>query len=269
MLGPAATVSCMAVLMLAPTVLSEVGLRRNNEDATFASSRLVAVADGVGGAAAGELASNAAIMKMAALDQRRLVNGLEDELTDAVADANDLISFATVYEPRHAGMATTLTAVAMANDGRYLIANVGDSRTYLFRDGRLSQLTRDDSLVQELIDQGDLTESEARGHPQRSVVLKALNGEDQRPVALRVVDAQVGDRLLLCSDGVTDYLSDGQLAGFLRHVDAGAAARQLVDAALAHGSRDNVTAVIADVVACGDPGEGWLDALPAAGSSAA
>ena len=146
----------MTALMLRPTVLSEVGLRGNNEDAAFASPRLVAVADGVGGAAAGETASKAAIMKMAALDNRRLVNTLEDELTDAVADANDLISFATFYEPRHNGMATTLTAVAMANDGRYLVANVGDSRTYLFRSGRLSQLTRDDSLVQELIDRGDL-----------------------------------------------------------------------------------------------------------------
>ncbi|HWD68615.1 MAG TPA: protein phosphatase 2C domain-containing protein [Solirubrobacteraceae bacterium] len=165
-----------------------------------------------------------------------MVNRLEDELTDAVADANDLISFATVYEPRHTGMATTLTAVAMANDSRYLIANVGDSRTYVFRDGRLAQLTRDDSLMRELIDQGDLTASEARGHPHRSVVLKALNGEDRQPVVLRVVDARAGDRLLLCSDGVTDYLSDGQLAGFLGRADAGAAARQLVDAAPAVGS---------------------------------
>jgi protein phosphatase len=258
----------MPALKLAPTVVSEVGLRGNNEDAAFASSRLVAVADGVGGAAAGELASNAAIMKMAALDKRRLVNTLEDELTDAVADANDLISFATFCEPNNTGMATTLTAVAMANDGRYLVANVGDSRTYLFRDRRLSQLTRDDSLVQEMIDQGDLTETEARGHPHRSVVLKALDGGDQQPVVLRAVDAQAGDRLLLCSDGVTDYLTDEQVAGFLSRDDAGDAARGLVDSALEHGSRDNVTAVIADVVALDDPGEAWLDALPASGSAA-
>lgn len=256
----------MTALMLRPTILSEVGLRGNNEDAAFASPRLLAVADGVGGAAAGETASNAAIMKMAALDNRRLVNALEDELTDAVADANDLISFATFYEPRHTGMATTLTAVAMANDGRYLVANVGDSRTYLFRSGRLSQLTRDDSLVQELIDRGDLTESDARDHPHRSVVLRALNGDTQRPLALCAVDAQEGDRLLLCSDGVTDYLTDHQLAALLRHDDATEAARLLVDAALEHGSRDNLTVVIADVVARHDPADGWLDALPAGAS---
>lgn len=261
-----ATVSRVAALMLQPTVLSEVGLRGNNEDAAFASSRLVAVADGVGGAAAGELASHAAIVKMAALDKRRLVGTLEAEFADAVADANDLISFASFYEPRHTGMATTLTAVAMANDGRYLVANVGDSRTYLLRDRHLSQLTRDDSLVQELIDQGDLTETEARGHPHRSVVLRVLDGGDQRPVVLRAVAARVGDRLLLCSDGITDYLTDGQLVELLGHDDTATAARRLVDAALAHGSRDNVTAVIADVAARDDPDERWLDALPAVGA---
>lgn len=255
----------MAALMLQPAVVSELGLRGKNEDAAFASPRLVAVADGVGGAAAGELASNAAILKMAALDNRRLVGTLETEFADAVADANDLISFATYYEPRHTGMATTLTAVAMGNDGRYLVANVGDSRTYLFREGHLSQLTRDDSLVQELIDQGDLTEAEARGHPHRSVVLRTLDGGDRQPVVLRAVDAQAGDRLLLCSDGVTDYLTDKQVADFITHEAAAEAVSRLVDAALAQGSRDNVTAVIADVVARDDPDEGWLEALPAAG----
>ena len=250
--------------MLRPTVLSEVGLRQNNEDAAFASSRLVAVADGVGGAAAGELASSAAIMKMRALDQRRLVKTLEKEFADAIADANDLISFSTFYEPGNTGMATTLTAVAMANDGRYLVANVGDSRTYLFRGRRLTRLTRDDSLVQELIDQGELTENEARGHPHRSVVLRVLDGGERNLTGLSAVDGAAGDRLLLCSDGVTDYLTDEQLAGFLEVDDAAAAVRGLVDAALEHGSRDNVTAVVADVVEREDPEEGWLDALPSA-----
>lgn len=251
----------MPALMLQPAVLSDVGLRGNNEDAAFASSRLLAVADGVGGAAAGEQASNLAILKMVSLDNRRLVKALEVELSEAVADANDLISLATLHEPAHAGMATTLTAVAMANDGRYLIANVGDSRTYLLREGELSQLTRDDSLVQELIDQGALSESEARGHPQRSVVLRALDGGRQRPVVLRTVEARLGDRLLLCSDGVTDYLTDAQVAEFVALADATDAVGRLIAAALEHGSRDNVTAVIADVVEREDPDEGWLDAL--------
>ncbi|MDE3130382.1 MAG: serine/threonine-protein phosphatase [Acidobacteriota bacterium] len=251
----------MPALMLQPAVLSAVGRRGNNEDAAFASSRLLAVADGVGGAAAGEQASHLAILEMVSLDKRRLVSPLEQELAEAVADANDLISLAAVHEPAHTGMATTLTAVAMANDGRYLIANVGDSRTYLLRDGELSQLTRDDSLVQELIDQGALSESEARGHPQRSVVLRALDGGRQRPVALHAVEARLGDRLLLCSDGVTDYLTDRQVAELVALDDTSAAVKQLVAAALEHGSRDNVTAVIADVVAREDPQEGWLAAL--------
>lgn len=256
------TVFCVSELMLQPTVLSEVGRRENNEDAAYGSPRLVAVADGVGGEAAGELASRLAIQKLAGLDKRRLVHPLDREFTDAVADANAVISFAVSYEPGHAGMATTLTAVALSNDGRYLVANVGDSRTYLFRDGGLGQLTRDDSLVQELIDQGVLSESEARSHPQRSLVLRALDGAERRPPALRAVRARLGDRLLLCSDGVTDYLTDEQLAQFLLVDNASEAVRQLVDAALAHGSRDNVTAVIADVIAREDPEQRWLDALP-------
>lgn len=258
----------MPALMFEPSVLSEVGRRGNNEDAAFASPRLVAVADGVGGAAAGELASNAAIMKLRALDQRRLVDTLESELASAIADANQLISLASIHEPRNAGLATTLTAVALTNDGRYLIANVGDSRAYLFRDRQLVRLTRDDSLVQELIDRGDLTEREAHGHPQRSVVLRVLDGGQRTQVALASLDARSGDRLLLCSDGVTDYLTDEQLAGPLGLDAAAAVTRRLVDAALEHGSRDNVTAVIADVLVRADPDTGWLDALPApAGAS--
>lgn len=193
---------------------------------------------------------------------------LEAELSAAIEDANQLISVSTLHDERNSGMATTLTAVAMTNDGSYLVANVGDSRTYLFRDRQLTRLTRDDSLVQELIDRGDLTEPEARGHPQRSVVLRVLDGGERTTVPLAVVDASAGDRLLLCSDGVTDYLADEQVAGFLELGDAGVAIRGLVDAALENGSRDNVTAVIADVVVRADPDAGWLDALPApAGAS--
>ena len=155
-----------------------------------------------------------------------------------------------------------MTAVALSNDGAYVIANVGDSRTYLLRDGRLRRLTRDDSLVQELIDRGALTEQDARRHPQRSVVLEALDGVARRLSPVRAFSAQIGDRLLLCSDGVSDYLTDEQIAELLGVPDAGRAARQLVEAALHHASRDNVTAIIADVVAGGPPQDGWLDALP-------
>lgn len=255
--------SGVPALTMQPTVLSEVGRRENNEDSAFASPRLVAVADGVGGAAAGEVASRLAIEKMIGLDKRRLVRPLEQELGDAVADANAVIAFATFYDPRHAGMGTTLTAVALSNDGAYLVANVGDSRTYLLRDARLRRLTRDDSLVQELIDRGALSENEARRHPQRSVVLETLDGVERPLPALRAVRARAGDRLLLCSDGVTDYLADAEVAELLRINDATAAVHRLVNSALDRGSRDNITAVIADVVRGRQPRDGWLDSLPA------
>ena len=255
--------SGVPALTMQPTVLSEVGRRENNEDSAFASPRLVAVADGVGGAAAGEVASRLAIEKMIGLDKRRLVRPLEQELGDAVADANAVIAFATFYDPRHAGMGTTLTAVALSNDGAYLVANVGDSRTYLLRDAQLRRLTRDDSLVQELIDRGALSENEARRHPQRSVVLETLDGVERPLPALRAVRARAGDRLLLCSDGVTDYLADAEVAELLRIDDATAAVHRLVNSALDRGSRDNITAVIADVVSGRQPRDGWLDSLPA------
>ncbi len=253
----------MPVLILEATVQSEAGLRENNEDAAFASPRLIAVADGVGGAAAGEVASGLAILKMIGLDKRRLVYPLEQELTAAVADANDVIAFAMTCDARHVGMGTTLTAVALSNDGAYLVANIGDSRTYLLRGGELRLLTRDDSLVQELIDRGALTERDAQRHPQRSVVLQALDGAVRPLSPLKSLPARLGDRLLLCSDGVSDYLTDGQIAGLLNIPNAELAVHRLVDAALACGSRDNVTAIVADLVTGAQPRDGWLDALPA------
>jgi serine/threonine protein phosphatase PrpC len=248
-------------------VVSEEGPRENNEDAVLASPRLVAVADGVGGAAAGEVASGLAILKMIALSKRRLEHPLERELAAAVADANAAIEFAVFYDGRLAGMGTTLTAVALSNEGDYVIANVGDSRTYLYRDRQLRRLTRDQSLVQMLIERGALSEQDARRHPQRSIVLEALDGVERPLPALRRVAAQEHDRLLLCSDGISDYVCDQQIAETLRISDARAAVDELARLALEQCGRDNVTAVIADVVARTDPGEGWLDYLPVAGVS--
>lgn len=253
----------MSALRMQPAVLSETGRRARNEDAVFASPRLVAVADGVGGAVAGELASRLAIQKLMMLDKRRLASPLVQELQDAVADANDVIAFAISYDPRCTGMATTLTAVALSNDGVYLLANIGDSRTYLLRDRQLRRLTRDHSLVQALLDQGVLTEADARHHPQRSVILDALDGARRPLPALQTVQARAGDRLLLCSDGVTDYLTDTQIAELTGTTDARVAVRQIVSAALEHGSRDNITAIIADVTTSGQPCDGWLPSLPA------
>jgi len=247
--------------MLQPAACSEVGRRANNEDAVFCSPRLVAVADGVGGAAAGEVASGWAINEMNTLERSRLNGALEVAVREAVQTANAALNFLVECRPELSGMATTLTAVALSNDGDYVIANVGDSRTYLYRDGALRQLTRDQSLVQALLDKGAITAEEAREHPQRNVVLESLDGAERTIGEPNLLRAHLGDRLLLCSDGVSDYLSDDQLAAALRTPSCRTAAEQLVALALDAGSRDNVSAVVADVVDRPDVAEGWLPAL--------
>ncbi|MFZ0376492.1 MAG: hypothetical protein WCD11_16520 [Solirubrobacteraceae bacterium] len=146
----------------------------------------------------------------------------------------------------------------MSNEGDYVIANVGDSRTYLYRDGELRQLTRDQSLVQELIDRGAITADQARAHPQRSVVLETLDGAERTIGEPALEQARLGDRLLLCSDGISDYLTDHRIAVALRSPACATAARDLVGLALAAGSRDNVSSVVADVIARHDAAEGWL-----------
>jgi PPM family protein phosphatase len=246
-------------LALEAAIRTDVGpVRRNNEDAAYASPRLAAVADGVGGAAAGEVASRAAIDALVALDKRRLERPLAEALRAAVADGNARIGFIAACRPQTAGMSTTLTAVAL-DDARYAIANVGDSRTYLLRDGVLRPLTRDDSLVQRMLDSGALTLDEARRHPQRSVVVEALDGDpDRRPPAVASLAARLGDRLLLCSDGLSDAVDDEAIAAALAGIaDRRACAERLVELALAAGARDNVSVVVADAVARHDAGSAW------------
>src|SRR4051794_35040900 len=235
-------------LSLACAVRTDVGpVRGNNEDAVYASPRLVAVADGVGGAAAGEVASRAAIDALAHLDKTRLDGRLEDALAAAVATGNERIGFIAECRPRTAGMSTTLTAVALGDD-RYVLANIGDSRTYLLRDGALTRLSRDDSYVQMLIDRGAVTPDEARRHPQRSLVLEALDGDPLRPPpTVTTAPARAGDRLLLCSDGLSDYVDDDAIAAVLRDGAREEVAERLVAMALAAGARDNVSVVVADV----------------------
>ena len=156
----------MSALSLECDVRTDPGRRHGNEDAAYASSRVAAVADGVGGAAAGEVASRTIVNAMINLDSRRLDRTLDRALRDSVAWGNETIGFIARCRPETTGMATTLTAVALSNEDDLLLANVGDSRAYLLRDGELRQLTRDDSLVQELIDRGGLDPGDAASHPQ-------------------------------------------------------------------------------------------------------
>jgi PPM family protein phosphatase len=238
----------MTALALECAARSDVGRRRNNEDALYASPRLAAVADGVGGHNAGEVASRWAIEALVQLDKRRLDKPLAAALADAVAWGNETIGFIARARPETAGMSTTLTAVALTDDGAYVLANIGDSRTYLLRDGALTQLTRDDSFVQYMIDGGHLTVEQARRHPSRSLVMQALDGGPERRPAILTLAAWPGDRLLLCSDGLSDALEDDAIRGLLaEHADRDDCAERLVAAALAAGARDNVTVIVADV----------------------
>ena len=165
----------MVALALSCAVRTDTGpVRSTNEDAAFATPRLAAVADGVGGHAAGEVASRTVIGALASLEKAWVDEPLEQALAHAIAEGNERIAFVAACRPESAGMGTTLTAVALHGD--YLVANIGDSRTYLLRDGRLRRLTRDDSYLQELLDAGVVSPEAARRHPHRNLVTAALDG---------------------------------------------------------------------------------------------
>lgn len=232
--------------MLQPAARTHPGLRRShNEDSVLGTPRLVAVADGVGGAAAGEVASATAILALAHLEKCWLSEPLPIALETAIRDGNDRIRFIADCRPQLAGMGTTVTAVAIEYD--YVVANVGDSRSYLYRDGVLAQLTRDDSLVQALLDAGALDAAAVRRHPQRSVVLQALDGDPARRVDVRTHPARIGDRLLLCSDGLSDFVERAALIDALELPSREASADRLLALALEAGGPDNVSVVVADV----------------------
>jgi protein phosphatase len=250
-----------AHLALDCAVQSDVGRRANNEDSAYATARLAVIADGVGGATAGEVASRLVVDAFVNLDKMRLERPLPDALRDTVQHGNETLRFLADCQPELATMSTTVTAVALTNEGEYLVVNVGDSRTYLYREGTLSQLTRDDSLVQALLDSGAITEAEARHHPARAIVMAALDGQPRPEPELRTLAAKAGDRLLLCSDGLSDAIDDETIAAALEIASNAECAHQLVQKALDAGGRDNISVIVADVVARGDSNPGWLDAL--------
>src|SRR5918993_2716331 len=228
-------------------VRSDRGLMRtNNEDSVYAGPRLLALADGMGGHAAGEVASNVVISALAHLDEDRPIDDLISTLRDATADANDHLRDLVMQDPNLDGMGTTLTALLFA-DSRVGLVHVGDSRAYLVRGGQLTQITHDDTFVQALIDEGRLTAEEASSHPQRSLILHALNGADVEP-DLSIREVRVGDRYLLCSDGLSDVVSPDTLLEALQLPDPHESADRLVELALRAGGPDNVTCIVADVI---------------------
>jgi PPM family protein phosphatase len=228
-------------------------VRTNNQDQMLVTAELYAVADGMGGHAAGEVASLTAVEALKAAYQ---VKGGTEGLVAATHQANRSIFERAQENPDFHGMGTTLVAVALVNEegeDRLAVVNVGDSRVYLMRQGELEQLTTDHSLVQELVDDGQLTELEATVHPQRHVLTRALGVDSEVNVDVLQVLPLKGDRLLLCSDGLSRELSDDQVASILRRLgDPDDAARELVNAAKNRGGNDNITVVIVDVVDDGD-----------------
>ncbi len=230
---------------------SDVGLlREGNEDSAFAGPRLLAIADGMGGHAAGEVASAVAISAIAPLDQENLTDSEDmlDALAAAVAAARNTLHDMSLSDPAVEGMGTTLTALLWA-DAKVAVCHIGDSRAYLLRDGDLYQITRDHTLIQSLVDEGRLSPAAAANHPQRSLIMRALQGSTEADPDLAMHKAILGDRYLLCSDGLTDVVPDLAVRELLSTIDdADEAVNQLIDLAIRNGGPDNITCIVADVV---------------------
>src|SRR3954447_15721830 len=231
--------------------VSDVGrVRKDNQDSGYAGPWLVAVCDGVGGAARGDIASSTAIAQLRRLDAPPTDDPEHDLLArvaGALHRAHDRIGELVDEDPALNGTSTTAT-VAVFDGARAGFGHVGDSRAYLFRGGELTQLTADHTFVQSLIDEGRITEEEARVHPHRNLILKALDGVHEAEPDLFVIELTAGDRLLLCSDGASGVLDDRRLADILSTGSPDFATVELVRASLEAGSSDNVTCIVADVV---------------------
>ncbi|WP_298942833.1 protein phosphatase 2C domain-containing protein [uncultured Microbacterium sp.] len=246
-------------------VASDVGGYRDiNQDAAFVAPWGAGVADGVGGGPAGDLASAAFLHRLVSAGGAQVDDG--ESLVRRIRAANGDLSAHVRRDPALTGMATTFTGVWFTHEGTLLLAHTGDSRAYLVRDHHLIRQTRDDSFVQSLVDQGAVSEEDAMRHPRRNIITASLRGDEGDVVRVTERTGLRGDRWLLCSDGISDYLPDEVIAAILRSVAVPQeTADLLIAAALDAGSRDNVTAVVADIV----PGERDDDAEPEFAGAAA
>jgi len=241
-------------LKLRSAAVSDRGLiRSGNQDSVHAGQWLIAVADGMGGMAAGDLASKIAIDAMVPLDVAISDDQLIPALRDALDTASQRIREAIAEDPAREGMGTTLTALLFSTAGTAIaLAHVGDSRAYLQRDGVLEQKTRDDTFVQLLVDEGVITPEEAISHPRRAVVTQALQGEAVNPT-LDTLEPRTGDRWLICSDGLSNVVRQDTIAEALAtYADPQACAQRLVDLAIRAGGPDNITVIIADIAEIAD-----------------
>jgi PPM family protein phosphatase len=256
------------MLSLEPFGVTDAGkVRANNEDALLVGEgrdeTLFAVADGIGGFEAGEVASSIAIEVLKELEPG-------GSFEAAIQKANRRILAVGRGDERFSGMGTTLVAVRFGgtrDEPVAQIAHVGDSRAYLLRGGDLSPLTEDHSLVAELVRSGDLTRDQAAEHPQKNLITRALGAEEQVEVDTAVLPVQAGDRFLLCSDGLSDMVPEGRLLEILADApdDPGTPARNLLSAALDAGGTDNVTVVVVDVKEQVQERSGGTREMPAVG----
>lgn len=229
---------------------SDVGLvRQENQDSGYAGPHLLVVADGMGGHAAGDVASSIAIGEIVSLDgESHGADDALDLLADALRAANVELLQAMQNQPELQGMGTTVTALLRAGN-KIAVAHIGDSRAYLLRKSTFTQITHDHSFVQSLIDEGRITEEEAEGHPQRSLVTRVLTGDEGDEPDLAMREARVGDRYLVCSDGLSGFVARDTIQEVLEQgMPPGRTADRLVELALRAGAPDNVTCIIGDVV---------------------
>jgi len=238
-------------------------IRSGNQDSVYAGPRLLAVADGMGGMAAGDVASNIVIATMAPLDEDVAGNAMIDALRGAVDLSNQQIRDAVEANPSMEGMGTTLTAMLFSGSKMGLV-HIGDSRAYLLRDGEFAQITKDDTYVQMLVDEGRITLEEANSHPQRSLLTRALDGRDADP-EYSVRQVKTGDRYLICSDGLSGVVSFETIESTVReYVDPNQCASRLIELALRGGGPDNITVIISDIT-----DEDIVEAQPIVGGAAA
>jgi protein phosphatase len=229
---------------------SDVGMvRSENQDSGYAGSRLLAMADGMGGHAGGDIASSTVIAALVDLDDEALGSAEASRaLLQRIATANDELADRVKADPSLHGMGTTLIAI-LRSQNKLVLAHIGDSRAFLARDGKLTQITKDHSFVQSLVDEGRITADEAIGHPQRSLVTRVLTGQVDDEPDVTVREARIGDRYLIASDGLTDYVAADTISDIMTAGQPpGPTADRLVDLALKAGAPDNVTIVIGDVV---------------------
>ncbi|WP_438490521.1 PP2C family protein-serine/threonine phosphatase [Streptomyces sp. S186] len=223
-------------------------IREGNEDSGYAGPRLLAIADGMGGQAAGEVASSEVISTLVQLDDDVPGSDILTSLGTAVQRANDQLRVMVEEDPQLEGMGTTLTALLWTGQ-RLGLVHVGDSRAYLLRDGVLTQITQDHTWVQRLVDEGRITEEEATTHPQRSLLMRALGSGDHVEPDLSIREVRAGDRYLICSDGLSGVVShqtlEDTLAGYQGPHET---VQELIQLALRGGGPDNITCIVADVL---------------------